>query len=207
MKKSYIIALICIMSFLLLSTIALIICNVRLSLTEKEFGRKLDEHQMYLDLQNEIIQSNLQNLLDSYNNNTIDIMERFDSMKKRTDAQYSKTVSISKTSESLLDEQKKQTVDISARDNAIYALKESAKQLFYNKNYSKAYDECKKILIYQSDDFEVRMLKAKALYNMNSADSSKYSEILDEINILKTNGYGDDELFKIESVIYAEKGL
>ncbi len=52
---------------------------------------------------------------------------------------------------------------------------------------------------------ESRLKKMKSLYYRNRADSSKYTEILEDIRILKANGLMDGEATEIERTILAER--
>ena len=53
---------------------------------------------------------------------------------------------------------------------------------------------------------ESRLKKMKSLYYRNRTDSSKYSEILEDIRILRLNGCLDKEAAEIERIVTAERG-
>ncbi len=188
MKKVVIGALAAVILALTASNVLLIVKHERLCATVKEFGEQVSEHQSYIDEQVALILDNL------------------DSIKNRADAQYSQTVGMKKTYDNLLDEQKKKTVDITSKDTAVAEVRKLAEKYYSEKKYAAAYKEFKKVLSYQNDDIKSREKKMKSLYYMNRSDSSKYSEILEDIRILKTNGHFDEESAKIEASIMAENG-
>ena len=105
----------------------------------------------------------------------------------------------------LLSEQKKKTVDTTSRDNAVESMRGDAKKHFAERKYSLAYSEFQKVLSYQNDDMESRLNKMKSLYYKNRADSSSYSEILEDIRILRENGHLDEEAAQIEKLVTAER--
>ena len=188
MKKVVIGALAAVILALTASNVLLIVKHERLCATVREFGEQVSEHQAYIDEQVALILDNL------------------DSIKNRADAQYSQTVGMKKTYDNLLDEQKKKTVDTTSKDSAVAEVRKLAEKYYSEKKYAAAYKEFKKVLSYQNDDIKSRDKKMKSLYYMNRSDSSKYSEILEDIRILKTNGHFDEESAKIEASIMAENG-
>lgn len=188
MKKVVIGVLAAMILALTASNVLLIVKHERLCATVKEFGEQVSEHQAYIDEQVALILDNL------------------DSIKNRADAQYSQTVGMKKTYDNLLDEQKKKTVDITSKDTAVAEVRKLAEKYYSEKKYAAAYKEFKKVLSFQNDDIKSREKKMKSLYYMNRSDSSKYSEILEDIRILKTNGHFDEESAKIEASIMAENG-
>lgn len=151
------------------------------------FGKSLAEFQAHADVQAGRIQKDLG-----------DIAEK-------ADMQFSRTVGMSRTYDALLSEQKKKTVDTTSLDNAVESMRRDAKKHFAEKKYSLAYNEFKKVLSYQKDDMESRLNKMKSLYYKNRADSSSYSEILEDIRILRANGYLDGEATQIETLVTAER--
>lgn len=107
----------------------------------------------------------------------------------------------------VLTELKKKTVDVSKTDNATEKMRTDAFYFYSEKNYNECLLLCNKILVIQSDDITIRRLKVKSLYYRNPLDSSKFNEILSDINII-INAYGnDEELLKIKDNILAEKGV
>lgn len=147
--------------------------------------------------------------LESYkadnNKQIINIQKELELMNKKTDAQFSETVGMSKTYNRILKEQKNKTIDTAEKDNGFIMAKKKAFELYKKGKYSEAYDEVKRIIQSNSDDIECRQYKVKSLYYKNRADSSSYSEILEDINILKQNGDVDEEINEIEKAIIAEK--
>lgn len=178
--------------------------TTKLTDTVMQFERKLGEYQEYLDLHSKEVADSIRTINETDCKNSQEILQNLSSIRNKTDAQFSKTVSMSRTYQEILEEQKKATVDIAAKDNALSQMKENAEEFYLNKNYAQSYEECKKYLMYQGDDMRVRLLKAKSLYYMNKSDSSKYSEIASDINTLKINGFIDEELLNIEECIKAE---
>lgn len=151
------------------------------------FGKSLAEFQAHADVQAGRIQKDLGEIAE------------------KADMQFSRTVGMSRTYDALLSEQKKKTVDTTSMDNAVESMRRDAKKHFAEKKYSLAYNEFKKVLSYQNDDMESRLNKMKSLYYKNRADSSSYSEILEDIRILRANGYLDGEATQIETLVTAER--
>jgi hypothetical protein len=151
------------------------------------FGKSLAEFQAHADVQAGRIQKDLGEIAE------------------KADMQFSRTVGMSRTYDALLSEQKKKTVDTTSLDNAVESMRREAKKHFAEKKYSLAYNEFKKVLSYQKDDMESRLNKMKSLYYKNRADSSSYSEILEDIRILRANGYLDGEATQIETLVTAER--
>ncbi len=133
------------------------------------------------------------------------IQEGLGKMAEKADMQFSRTVGMSRTYDALLSEQKKKTVDTTSRDNAVESMRGGAKKHFAERKYSLAYSEFQKVLSYQNDDMESRLNKMKSLYYKNRADSSSYSEILEDIRILRENGHLDEEAAQIEKLVTAER--
>lgn len=173
--------------FLFVQTIFL---NGSVSALEKkteELEKTLVDFQSHMDLQ------------------VTQIHEELESINKKTDMQFSRTVGMSRTYDALLVEQKKKTVDTTSQDQAVEKIRRDAKKHFAEKKYSLAYTEFQKVLSYQNDDMESRLNKVKSLYYKNRADSSKYTEILEDIGILKANGHLDGEASRIEKLVIAER--
>lgn len=216
MKKAGIAAAAVIAILLIACEAFLIILNIRLKEAAAASSQKFSEelsifrtlimnHHEYIDSQMQAIQEDILTARESQCQNTAELQKRLSSIKNRTDSQYTQTVSMKETYDALLNEQKKKTVDITAKDSEIIQMKTDA-ELFYSKNnFSAAYEECKKVLSFQSDDMEALLLKIKSLYYMNRADSSKYSKILEDIKTLKENGHIDEETREIEMLIKAER--
>ena len=144
-------------------------------------------------------------ILSSQEENTIDIKNELAKINRKSDAQYSKTVVMSKTYDAILEEQKKKTLDTSEKDKSNIEAKKNAVALYKKGIFSASYDEFRKLTQTFTDDMECRLYKAKCLYYKNRADSSSYAEILADIRTLKQNGVSDAELLEIEKSILAEK--
>lgn len=153
----------------------------------------------------EDVKLDIQSLSESQLHGIAEVQESLAYMKKSADAQFSETAGMKQTYEAVLSEQKKKTVDMSAKDSAIFRMKTEAETYFSLRNFSAAYESYKKVLLYQADDLESRRNKMKSLYYMNRADSSKYPEILEDIRILKAAGHSDAESLEIEAAIRAEQ--
>jgi small-conductance mechanosensitive channel len=133
------------------------------------------------------------------------MLESLDQLNNKSDAQISLTAGLKKTYDDLYEEQRKKTLDTTSQDTAIAQIKKEADRLYSEKKYAAAYKEYVKVLSYQNDDMESRLKKMKSLYYRNRTDSSKYSEILEDIKILRSNGHIDNEAAEIEKVITAER--
>lgn len=209
MKKKAIISLIFLTVSLTASNIFLIVQHLKLksevSANANEIFKRLSEHLQCVDIKFEDIKSNVQTLMDSHSRDVAEIQGTLAFMRKRADAQFSETVGIKETYDNILEEQKKKTVDFTLQDSAMQKTKENAEKYYSENNFALAYKEFKKVLEYQHDDMECRLKKMKSLYYMNRADSSKYSEILEDIRILKSDGYADSETIQIEALINAER--
>lgn len=170
-----------------------------------KFEKSLLEFQEYEDLQISKINDEILKILCSQKENTTDIKNELAKKNRKSDAQYSKTVGMSKTYDAILEEQKKKTLDTSEKDKSNIEAKKNAVALYKKGIFSASYDEFRKLTQTFTDDMECRLYKAKSLYYKNRADSSSYAEILADIRTLKQNGVSDAELLEIEKSILAEK--
>nr|WP_318681725.1 hypothetical protein [uncultured Treponema sp.] len=170
-----------------------------------KFEKSLLEFQEYEDLQISKINDEILKILCSQKENTTDIKNELAKINRKSDAQYSKTVGMSKTYDAILEEQKKKTLDTSEKDKSNIEAKKNAVALYKKGIFSASYDEFRKLTQTFTDDMECRLYKAKSLYYKNRADSSSYAEILADIRTLKQNGVSDAELLEIEKSILAEK--
>lgn len=198
---------------LLLSYILLSLCLSRINESletleskTKSFEKTLTEFQIHQDLQIEKIIGETTSLLENQEKNKNEIQKSLSLMDRKSDVQFSKTVTMSKTYDELLAEQKKKTVDTAEKDMAILEAKKEAVGAYEKGQYAFSYEEFRRLLEANGEDMECRLYKAKSLYYMNRADSTKYQEILDEIKILIQNSAADDETAEIERSILAEKG-
>ncbi len=133
------------------------------------------------------------------------IKETLVSISEKSDRQYSGTVRMKQTYDELLEEQKKKTVDISSKDNFAIQTKKTAEEYYQNKDYYKAYELYKKALVYFDDDIDMRTKKMKSLYYSNKTNTSNYTEILEDIKILKAKTILDNETIEIEQSILLER--
>lgn len=107
----------------------------------------------------------------------------------------------------MLSELQKKTLDVSKTDDTSEKMRADALYQYSNKNYNECLTLCNKILAIQSDDISIRRLKVKALYYRNPLDSSKFDELLSDIDIV-INAYGNDkEINEIKKNIMAERGV
>ena len=162
--------------------------------------KNLTDFQEHADLQVSKINDEILKILSSQEENTADIKNELAKINRKSEAQYSKTVGMSKTYDAILEEQKKKTLDTSEKE-----AKKKAVALYKKGFFSASYDEFRKLTQALTDDMECRLYKAKSLYYKNRADSSSYAEILADIRTLKQNGVSDAELLEIEKSILAEK--
>lgn len=205
-------ALVSLIALLLISHIllAVMIFNLTDELSKLEertdkFGKNLTDFQKHSDLQISKINDEILKILCSQKENAADIKNELATINRKSDAQFSKTVSMSRTYDAILDEQKKKTIDTSEKDQSYLEAKKNAVALYKNGIFSASYDEFRKLTQAFTDDMECRLYKAKSLYYKNRADSSSYAEILADIRTLKQNGVSDAELLEIEKSILAEK--
>lgn len=105
---------------------------------------------------------------------------------------------------SILEEEKKQRIDVSAKDNEIISIKKEALQNYTKGNFKLAYEGYKTVLTYVENDLEARNYKMKSLFKLNKANKSTYQEILKDLDILKMNGYADEESLEIGKIIQLE---
>ena len=169
------------------------------------FGKSLAEFKEYVGLQISKINDEILLILSSQEENAADIKNELAKINRKSEAQYSKTVGMSKTYDAILEEQKKKTLDTSEKDKSNIEAKKNAVALYKKGIFSASYDEFRKLTQTFTDDMECRLYKAKSLYYKNRADSSSYAEILADIRTLKQNGVSDAELLEIEKSILAEK--
>lgn len=179
-------------------------CN-SLSIQIDNIEEKVNE----VDKKNELLftklQKNIEEKYECQESELLIIQNALASLMNKSDLQFSKTVKMKQTYDVLLAEQKKKTVDISAKDNSLIQLKKTADEYYANKEFLKAYELYKKILLYWSEDTEVRKNKLKSLFYSNRSDNSNYFEILEDIKIIKNSQNLDDECRQIESIIKLEK--
>lgn len=202
-------------SFIVLLIISHILLTVKIfnlkgelsKLEEKtdRFETNLVEFQGHEDLQISKINDEILVILSRQEENTIDIKNELAKINKKSDAQFSKTVGMSKTYDVILEEQKKKTLDTSEKDKSNIEAKKNAVALYNKGSFSASYDEFRNLTQTFTDDIECRLYKAKSLYYKNRADSSSYAEILTDIRILKQNGVSDTELLEIEKAILTER--
>ena len=205
-------ALVSLIALLLISHIllAVMIFNLTDGLSKLEEKtdkneKTLAEFKEYVGLQISKINDGIVLILGGQEENAADIKNDLATINRKSDAQFSKTVSMSRTYDAILDEQKKKTVDTAEKDKTNVEAKKNAIALYKKGFFSASYDEFKKLTQTFTDDMECRLYKAKSLYYKNRADSSSYAEILADIRTLKQNGFSDAELLEIEKSILAEK--
>lgn len=205
-------ALVSLIALLLISHIllAVMIFNLTDGLSKLEEKtdkneKTLAEFKEYVGLQISKINDGIVLILGGQEENAADIKNDLATINRKSDAQFSKTVSMSRTYDAILDEQKKKTVDTAEKDKTNVEAKKNAIALYKKGFFSASYDEFKKLTQTFTDDMECRLYKSKSLYYKNRADSSSYAEILADIRMLKQNGASDAELIEIEKSILAEK--
>ena len=94
-----------------------------------KFGKNLADFQEHADLQISKINDEILTILSSQEENTTDIKNELAKINRKSDAQYSKTVGLSKTYDAILEEQKKKTIDTAEKDDD-------------DKNYKYTLDKC-----------------------------------------------------------------
>mgnify|MGYP003571302806 CR=1 FL=1 len=203
LNKNYVI---CYLVLLLVITHIFLSVEIFLLRSElKSFKINLTAAEEKFDLQINEISGTISVLSDRQEESSADIKNDLASVKKRTDAQFSKTLGMSRTYDSILEEQKKKTVDTAEKDREIIKVKEKAFSLYKKRNFAEAYEEYKKLILSYSEDTDSRTYKVKSLYYKNKADSSAYQEILSDIKYLKQNDAADAEILEIERAVLAEK--
>ena len=205
-------ALVSLIALLLISHILLAVMIFNLTDELSKLEEKTDKNEKtlaefkeYVGLQISKINDGIVLILGGQEENAADIKNDLATINRKSDAQFSKTVSMSRTYDAILDEQKKKTVDTAEKDKTNVEAKKNAIALYKKGFFSASYDEFKKLTQTFTDDMECRLYKAKSLYYKNRADSSSYAEILADIRTLKQNGVSDAELLEIEKSILAEK--
>lgn len=145
-------------------------------------------------------------ILNGQKENQGEIKNELSMISRRSESQFSKTVSMGRTYDAILEEQKKKTVDTAEKDKAFLEAKKAALALYKRGDFAAASIEFKKLIEERRDDMECLLYKTKSLFYMNRADSSNYSEILDNIKILRRNAAADGECLEIEKAVLAEQG-
>lgn len=169
------------------------------------FEKHFAEYQEHEEQLFEKIYEQLSALFAKQEANKTEIQKDLVVIKQKSDAQFSKTVDMSRTYNAILEEQKKKTVNIAEKDSAFFQEKQHAITSYKNGNYADAYEAFRKLSAIYEEDMECRLYKAKSLYYINRADNSNYFEILEDIKILKQNAATDNECLEIEKAIRAEK--
>ena len=192
-----------VMSSSLLSVSHILLIN-RIQKLSKEIS-DLDKAVKAVELKTDCFEKNLAVSIENSGVQFQKVNESVQALNQKSDAQYSKTVGMSKTYDAILEEQKKKTLDTSEKDKSNIEAKKNAVALYKKGIFSASYDEFNRLTKNLTDDMECRLYKAKSLYYKNRADSSSYAEILADIRTLKQNGVSDAELLEIEKSILAEK--
>lgn len=172
----------------------------------KVFDEQLSD---FLEQETEMIENidkEISLIFNGQEENQKEIKNELEKIKNRTDTQFSKTVSMSKTYDAILAEQRNKTVDTAEKDSAFIKAKKHAAGLYGKNEFRCAYDEFSKLAEERREEMECLSYKIKSLFYMNRADSSKYKEILSGIRILKDNSAADDECLAIEKAVLAELG-
>lgn len=138
--------------------------------------------------------------------NAIQEEKNFDELKVILDTQRKQAEMTRKTYESVLEGQKKKTVDIASRDNFLLQKKSEGAVFYVRKDYSNAYKTYNEILLYEEENLDIRFLRMVCLYKMNPFDQRNYKAILDECSILRLNGYTNAEIDNIENTLKQEMG-
>lgn len=202
-KKS--VALGAAVTIVLISNALLTVQIAVLKKTAASLSAGIEEAERRDELLFEKINEEIILILDRQEENQKEIKNELVMINRKSDTQFSKTVSMSKTYDAILEERKKKTIDASESENAFSETKKNALALYKNGSYAVAYKEYKKLSNTNGEDMECRLYKAKSLFYMNRADSSKYAEILNDIKILRQNAAADDECLEIEQSILAER--
>ena len=174
----------------------------------EKLGSRLDLYREHADGQAEKFEKEIRSLSDVQREvmaGMSGMRETLELLGSKSDTQIKLASGIQKTFGDLFDEQKKKTHDTTAQDSVVAQIKRDAENFYSEGNYAAAYREFVKVLAYQSGDMECRLKKMKSLYYMNRTDSSKYSEILDDIKILRLNGRIDNEVAEIERIVTMER--
>lgn len=205
MKNKEIVAFISIAVLLAASQAFTVIQTARCRASVENLSARIDEFITQTGTQLEGVREEMRELEELQKTGTAGIWESLEVLSSKSDAQMSQTAGMKKTYDDLYEEQRKKTLDTTSQDTAVAQIKKDAEAYFSQKNYAAAYREFVKVLSYQKDDMESRLKKMKSLYYKNRADSSKYTEILEDIRILKANGLMDSEATEIERIITAER--
>ncbi len=174
----------------------------------EKLSSRLDLYREHADGQAEKIEKEMLSLSDTQREvmaGMSGMRETLELLGSKSDAQIKLASGIQRSFGDLFEEQKKKTHDTTAQDSAVAQAKREAENFYSEGNYAAAYREFVKVLAYQGDDMESRLKKMKSLYYMNRTDSSKYSEILDDIKILRLNGRIDNEVAEIERIVTMER--
>ena len=205
MKNKEIVAFISIAVLLAASQAFTVIQTARCRASVEDLSARIVEFMTQTGTQLEGVREEMRELEELQKTGTAGIWESLEVLSSKSDAQMSQTAGMKKTYDDLYEEQRKKTLDTTSQDTAVAQIKRDAEKYYSEKNYAAAYREFVKVLSYQKDDMESRLKKMKSLYYKNRTDSSKYSEILDDIRILKANGHCDKEATEIERIILAER--
>lgn len=205
--------------YICISAVLLIISNITLCLEVygqrknvvkleskiDDFEKAVSDFQNYIEISINAIKEDSSSIMYRQKENMDVIQNDLAKINRKSDAQFSKTVGMSKTYDAILEEQKKKTIDTAELDKSILDEKGKATILYKNGRYSESYEEFRKLTELNPEDMECRVYKLKSLYCRNRGDSSTYAEILEDINILKQNAATDVECIEIETAILSEK--
>ena len=128
-----------------------------------KFGKNLTDFQEHSDLQISKINDEILKILCSQKENTTDIKNELAKINRKSDAQYSKTVGMSKTYDAILEEQKKKTLDTSEKDKSNIEAKKNAVALYKKGFFSASYDEFRKLTQTFTDAIEALRDRPKSL--------------------------------------------
>ena len=181
----------------------LCIQNVQLKKSAFELESSLKKYFENTEIQIDSLKKDVEQLSENQERNKSLIVMTLSELKDKSDLQYTKT-GMKNTYDALLEEQKKKTIDTAENDTEFQRIKAEALLMYQKGKYALSFDLFKKLVENNREDMESLMYKVKSLYFMNPADSARYSEILEEIRILKINAKVDKECVEIEKAVLLE---
>lgn len=197
--------------FILLSTIISVTVQQNNQLLDRLQLMELEQSNQMSILQNDIkFESRLVRL--DVTEGIIGIGSRLDSVENGLSARITTTkrhiqsdiVKIDTVYSSLLDEQKKRTVDDVYLDETTTNRVAEGVALYRQGNYSEAYKTLQSVSAQTTDNHEAVFCMIASLYEINPLDSSKYPEIRRSLRELVSKGYWNERIDTILSQIDME---
>lgn len=104
----------------------------------------------------------------------------------------------------LLKEEKKKRVDVLLSDKTVSQRIEDARSLIKSGKYTEAHDSLRSVVDEQPENQEARFLTVYSLFHKNKMKKENYKGIMAELELLRANGYQNQDMDEIMEYITTE---